>query len=167
MQNLTPWQKRIVAVGAIISVVLIAAFAWVNTSKKHEGFGSLFSIRSEVLSPEDRAKAAAPVPTEAASTPKPKTLAVDVPLNYGDAVNEYGDVRFQFVACHGTPGSMVAKKGSVMMLDNRDDKAHVIAMGAATYKLKALDYALAIASETGDLQVTCDGGGAANISVQP
>jgi hypothetical protein len=117
-----------------------------------------------VIAPE---QATAATPVIPAAKTQAKTLAVDVPLNYGDAVNEYGDARFQFVGCHGTPGSLVAKKGTVIMLDNRDNEAHVIAMGKATYNLKALDYALAIASETGDLQITCDGGGAATISVQP
>jgi len=137
-----------------------------GADKKREGFGSMFSLRSEVLSPEERAETAAPVTTATAAT-KAKSLAVDVPLNYGDAINRYGDMRFQFVGCQGTPGSMVAKQGSVIMLDNRDDKARVVSMGGATYKLQPLGYALAIASETGNLQITCDGGGAATISVQP
>lgn len=164
MDDLTQQQKQRAVVVAILVVIIIAACAWKFGRSGAEGSGSMFSFRSEVISPEE-AIAATPVAPAAAA--QAKTPAVDVPLNYGDAINAYGDVRFQFVSCNGSPGSMVTKKGSVIMLDNRDNKAHVIAMGKATYNVKALDYALAIANETGDLQVTCDGGGAATISVQP
>src|SRR6185369_4312057 len=40
-------------------------------------------------------------------------------LSYGDAIKTY-KYRFQFSQCHGTPGSMVVKKGDIVMLDNSD-----------------------------------------------
>ncbi len=153
--------KWIALVVILAGAAVAGLFVWWNAKAESPGWGSNFWLRSEVISPEE--KVVAPVATKAPE----KIPAVDIPLNYGDAINKFGDFRFQFVACSGTPGQMVAKQGSVIMLDNRDDKERVIVMGEAAYRIKALDYALAIASKVGNLQITCDGGGAATISVQP
>ena len=159
--NMTTPQKRTVLILVLVAAVAIGIAVWRGDREEGHGWGSNFSLRSEVLSPEE--KIVAPV---AKGIPA-KTLAVDLPADYGDAVNEYGGSRFQFVACSGTPGRTVVKKGAVVMLDNRDEKARAIAVGSSAYKVPAQDYVLAIANEVGDLQITCDGGGAATLSVQP
>lgn len=160
--KITTLQKRIGLIVVLAALVIAGIAVWMDGKTEGHGWGSNFSLRSEVLSPED-----AVVPAVVAAAVPAKTLAVNLPVNYGDAVNEYGDNRFQFVACGGTPGRMVVKKGAVVMLDNRDAKARTIAVGSATYAVKAQEYVLAIANEVGDLQITCDGGGAATLSVQP
>ncbi len=55
------------------------------------------------------------------------------------------------------------------MLDNRDNVSRKIAVqGGQTFQVKAYDFAIATAPSTiGTHYITCDGGWAAVISVQP
>ncbi len=74
---------------------------------------------------------------------------------------------FQFVNCHGTPGSLVIKKGAKFMMDNRDNKIRKIAVMGKTYSLNAYNYTIVTADKVGKHYITCDGGGAAQITVAP
>ncbi len=75
--------------------------------------------------------------------------------------------RFQFADCHGTPGSLSVKRGKYFLLDNRDDEAHTIAVAGQSYRIGAYGAAVAAVWKTGTHQITCDGGGAASINVEP
>ena len=108
------------------------------------------------------------------TTPKKSPPSANSPLSatqrYLDAIRVYKSVGyyFQFVDCHGLPGSLTLKKGKKFMLDNRDGEAHKIAVqGGQTFQIKAYDFAIATApSKIGLHYITCDGGGAASILVQ-
>lgn len=75
--------------------------------------------------------------------------------------------RFQFANCHGTPGSLTVKRGKYFLLDNRDAKAITIAVAGQSYKISAYGAAVAAISKVGTHQITCNGGGAAKVIVQP
>ncbi len=90
-----------------------------------------------------------------------------LPLTYDAAVDLYGDYRFQFIGCHGTPGEINVAKGATVMLDNRDAKKHTIMIGTKSYALGAYGFAIANSGKTaGDFNITCDGGGAATLHVR-
>ncbi len=109
------------------------------------------------------------------TTPKPtSTTTTSVgKLSYNDALKKYAGQRLQFVNCTTgpspvSPSSLSLKKGDDFMLDNRDPKAHTIKVGTYSYKVGANSFTVANAPATrGDYNVTCDGGGAAKIYVQP
>ncbi len=116
-----------------------------------------------------------PIKTAAPAMKKtPIPVKTEAPLSatqrYLDAIRVYKSVGyyFQFVNCHGAPGSLVLKKGKKFMLDNRDNQTRKIAIqGGQTFQVKAYDFAIATAPSTIGLHyITCDGGGAAAISVQ-
>ena len=100
----------------------------------------------------------------------PASPSLSATQRYLDAIRVYKSVGyyFQFVDCHGLPGSLTLKKGKKFMLDNRDGEAHKIAVqGGQTFQIKAYDFAIATApSKIGLHYITCDGGGAASILVQ-
>lgn len=105
-------------------------------------------------------------------TTAPKTAApVVATQKYLDALKIYktSGYYFQFVDCHGAPGSLVLKKGKKFMLDNRDNQTRKIAIvGGQSFNISAYNFAIATApSSLGVHYITCDGGGAAAISVQP
>ena len=89
---------------------------------------------------------------------------------YLDAIRMYKNVGyyFQFVDCHGLPGTITLKKGKKFMLDNRDPESHKIAIvGGQSFTIGAYNFAIATAPATpGTHYITCDGGGAAAIVVQ-
>ncbi len=93
------------------------------------------------------------------------TALVPTPT-YTAAINEYAAARFQFANCNGNPGIMTIKKGTNFMLDNRDNKTHIFGIGPRTYELKAYEFALVNVQKIGDYFITCDGGGAAKVSIQ-
>ncbi len=103
--------------------------------------------------------------TPPAGTMKPKNTAVPT-QSYTAALNDNAGKRFQFVACAGNPGVLSIKKGTNFMLDNRDNKTHIFGIGKNTYELKAYDFALVNVKTAGDYFITCDGGGAAKVSIQ-
>jgi hypothetical protein len=113
----------------------------------------------------------AAAPTEEQAAPAPtggKATTGGSPSGYSETLTEYtGNFRFQFTNCTASPGTMAIKKGETVMLDNRDANPHTIKVGARSFKLGPYGYAVMTTSELGILQITCDGGGAATINVQP
>ncbi len=74
--------------------------------------------------------------------------------------------RFQFTHCSGTPGSLVVKAGKYFLLDNRDAKPHTFAVAGQSYSIGGYGAAVAAVWKTGTYPITCDGGGAASLTVQ-
>jgi hypothetical protein len=74
--------------------------------------------------------------------------------------------RFQFSNCRGTPGSLVVKVGKYFLFDNRDAKPHTIAVAGQSYSVGAYGAAVAAVWKPGTYNITCDGGGAASLTVQ-
>jgi len=107
--------------------------------------------------------------TTSGTTAKTSTTSASALPSYVDALKIYktSGYYFQFVNCHGNPGSLTLKKGKKFMLDNRDAVAHKIAFANQTYYLGKYGYAIATALSLGKYYITCDGGGAASILVQP
>lgn len=88
--------------------------------------------------------------------------------NYPKAALPYieSGYRFQFSNCRGTPGSLVVKAGKYFLLDNRDAKSHTIAVAGQSYSIGAYGAAVAAVWKPGTYNITCDGGGAASLTVQ-
>ncbi len=140
----------------------------------------LYFVFSKMGGQSDTNDGIATFPTSTAVTsstmvvPKKSSSQANAPLSatqkYLDAIRVYKNVGyyFQFVECHGAPGTLTLKKGKKFMLDNRDAKAHKLAVqGGQTFQVKAYDFAIATAPSTvGIHYITCDGGGAASITVQ-
>ncbi len=74
--------------------------------------------------------------------------------------------RFQFSNCRGTPGSLVVKAGKYFLLDNRDATSHTIAVAGKSYSVGSYGAAVAAVWKPGTYNITCDGGGAASLTVQ-
>src|SRR3989344_1209067 len=83
---------------------------------------------------------------------------VKVDLSYEKAIKAY-PYRFQFSKCSGTPGTLTVKKGSIVMLDNRDAVAHTFKANNQTFKIAGYGYALLKTSAITNANITCDGGG--------
>jgi len=95
--------------------------------------------------------------TEAASGNYPKAGLPYVESGY----------RFQFSDCHGTPGQLTVKRGKYFLLDNRDDSAITIAVAGQSYQIGPYGAAVAAVWKEGVHQITCNGGGAASLNVEP
>lgn len=107
----------------------------------------------------------------AAGSIKPSTKApLSATKAYLDALKIYKTTGyyFQFVDCHGAPGTLTLKAGKKFMLDNRDGVARKIAIqGGQSFNVGAYGFAIATApSKIGTHYITCNGGGAASILVQ-
>ncbi|MEK7583245.1 MAG: hypothetical protein AAB483_02495 [Patescibacteria group bacterium] len=83
-----------------------------------------------------------PTPTASASASvsvSTSPAAVGTPaktLSYEDALKKYPGTRFQFdTTCQARPSSMVIKKGTPVMLDNRANVARTITIGTTKYTL--------------------------------
>lgn len=88
---------------------------------------------------------------------------------YLSALNVYQKSGYymQFFPCQASPGSLILKQGSKVMLDNRDVKAHVIGIRSVRYNIGSYNFAIATLNSLGTNYVTCDGGGSAQITVVP
>lgn len=161
--------KKIVYVAAgIILLGVVGYLVWGQKTKNGGNEKSQTATGTSQITTSTRTspKTAAP------KTTAPKTTApVAATQKYLDALKIYktSGYYFQFVDCHGSPGSLVLKKGKKFMLDNRDNQTRKIAIvGGQSFNITAYNFAIATApSSLGVHYITCDGGGAAAISVQP
>ena len=162
---------------ALIVVLIIGGGIWLA---KEKSAGPAGEQSFEEPATADEGAVSAPT-TEAAATgtpaktttAKPKTITPApgaVTLPYAEALAKYGQngYRFQFADnCQIKPSSLVVKKGVRYMLDNRDDVAHRISVGSASYSLKAYGYAVPTASVAGAYNVYCDGRTVGKIHIEP
>ena len=104
-----------------------------------------------------------------ATTIKTPSTSLFASSDYLKARNTYqtSGYYFQFLNCHGSPGSLVVKKGAKLMLDNRDNKTRKIVFLDRLYNIGAYNYVIVTADKLGKFYITCDGGGAAQINVVP
>ncbi len=88
--------------------------------------------------------------------------------DYTSAIAQYGKsgFRFQFVNCISTPIKLTMKKGVKFMLDNRDNKAHAMAVGKTRYLLRPYDFAIVSIQKPGTYDITCDSFNRASVNVQ-
>ncbi|MBP7992473.1 MAG: hypothetical protein KAZ30_02340 [Candidatus Magasanikbacteria bacterium] len=84
---------------------------------------------------------------------------------YQKAIEEY-QYRFQFSNCKGNPGKLTFKQGVKVMLDNRDEATHTFGFGGAKYTVKGYSFVIVTAPKAGTHNITCDGGGAAQMTTQ-
>lgn len=157
--------KKIIYIGA--GVVLLSVVSYFVFSNK--------GVQPTSTSTSDKTTATStPAASTTVITPKKSTAPITSPMSatqrYLDAIRVYKSVGyyFQFVSCHGSPGSLTLKKGKKFMLDNRDSVSRKIAVqGGQSFQIKPYDFAIATAPSTlGTHYITCDGGGAASIVVQ-
>ena len=70
--------------------------------------------------------------------------AISRTLSYADALKKYSATRIQFdTACQASPTSMVIKKGSAVMLDNRAGVARTVTIGTTKYSLVKYGFRIA------------------------
>jgi|SRR3989344_402019 len=157
----TKTQKEI-AVGVILTVV-VAAFI-VSGQRKIQN-----SPETEVTGLEqlDQDSADGSVPAPAAT--KTRLTDVNLAMAYTKALNTYVN-RIEFNNCDGRVGrestnSMVVKKGDKFMLDNNDPKGHTYKVKTQTFKLGPYTFAIVTARDVGTYQITCDGVGGAQLTV--
>lgn len=89
-------------------------------------------------------------------------------MSYEEAIKKFGrsGYRYQFANCSALPGRFTVKQGVEFMLDNRDEKSHILKIGSKTYTIPAYNYAIVSVSKSGTYIITCDGGGSGEIIVQ-
>ncbi|MEK7624719.1 MAG: hypothetical protein AAB467_00025 [Patescibacteria group bacterium] len=110
------------------------------------------------------------LPAKARVISKPSVAAGQTASEaYLNALNIYQKSGYymQFFQCQASPGSMVLKKGSKIMLDNRDSVTHLIGIRSVRYNIGSFNFAIATLDSLGTNYVTCDGGGSAQITVVP
>ena len=107
--------------------------------------------------------------TTASSTPTttPATgTGSGTKLSYGDAIKTYTE-RFQFSQqCHGTPATIAVRKGTPVMLDNRNNGSIVIKADTETFKLAGYGYDVFYPEVLGNLTVTCNGKNSVTLNVE-
>lgn len=137
----------------------------------------------EAASKSAKKSSAGPSGTVAKTSPPPSGSPPERPL--GEVMGAYSDphdgltfqeamqlfglfsYRYQFVNCRGTPGHYVIKQGVKFMLDNRDPLEHLIAIAARNWLIPGYDFVIAKSQEIGKQMITCDNGGAAEMTVVP
>lgn len=183
VKNMPKKQLYAIAVGVAAVLVFVVVLSWnkgENTDSEVDlagpaGQEQFVEAENTMVSSTETASSTASSTTTTA--PKKTTPVVKAPADplsatqrYLDAIRTYKNTGyyFQFVDCHGLPGSLTLKAGKKFMLDNRDGKSRKIAIqGGQSFTVSAYNFAVATApSKTGTHYITCDGGGAASILVQ-
>ncbi|OGM97964.1 MAG: hypothetical protein A2735_00815 [Candidatus Yanofskybacteria bacterium RIFCSPHIGHO2_01_FULL_41_21] len=137
----------------VIVVAIVAGAWWLNK-------GSSDLSLSPDTSTSPTPVGATKTPAVSKATPK-ASPTVTSSLSYTQLVAQYGSNRIQFDQdCHGTPGSMVLKSGTSILLDNRSNKTQVISLNGASYTLVPYGYRVVTVSSSPlpkDVGVSCNG----------
>ncbi|MDO8626392.1 MAG: hypothetical protein Q7K39_02965 [Candidatus Magasanikbacteria bacterium] len=182
------WQLKWLAVGAVLVVSGAGCSQKPTTSPGYlqdaadfeettEGgitsTGSLYQKPGEATTIGLPAKTTPPATTTKPVAPKPATSTKEAP---GSAPTDYlkllsiyktSGLYIQFTACHGLPGTLSVKKGAKVMLDNRDAVGHTLGFEGRLYGLGSYRSVLVTPLKVGTQYITCDGGGSAQLNVQP
>ena len=160
-------RNKKIALGAAGLVVLIG-ITWFAASKyrAYHRSGTTNNSQFPALNQSDIPPADLPTSTPS----QPATRGGKSTAAYTKALETY-QYRIQFSQCHGTSnlvgtGTLSVRQGSRFMLDNRDATAHTFAWKGGSVRIAGYSYAIETASALGTYPITCDGGGAAQLSVQ-
>ncbi len=171
-------RNKIIEVGAIaILVAIFLSFVLFARPKSSENAPDqiLVNLEENILTTSTDITATSTTSTEnkngtvKKTTPTKTTAPGAVTQSYADALKQYSasGYRFQFVNCRATPGVLTIKKGASFMLDNRDNKAHRIKVGASTYNIGAYSFVIATAKTVGLNYIVCDDAGSGRLQVEP
>ena len=152
-------KKTLIWLVVILLVVVVAVYFLV---RRKAGPANQPAQTNTQNAQQNAAPAAAPANTAKRPAPPPPSA------KYQQALTVYGSsgYRFQFSDCHGYPGKLVIKQNQKLMLDNRDPGKHTIVVKSQTFKVAGYDFAIATAKDLGTYNITCDGGGAAELTVE-
>lgn len=104
---------------------------------------------------------------EATSTPTstPASGGTTAKLSYGDAIKAYPE-RFQFLQCQGTPHSIAVRKGTPVMLDNRNTTTYTFKADTQTFVIPGYNYVVFYPEVLGNLVVDCNGKPSVTLNVE-
>lgn len=164
-KNLYRW----LGIGALVLILVVYLISRAGSGKVSE------SPSTQIPSVVSTSTGQTPSATVPAPVKRPTTVKPSIPTGqtaseaYLSALNVYQKTGYymQFFPCQATPGSMILKKGSKIMLDNRDAKSHLIGIRSVRYNIGAYNFAITSLDSLGTNYVTCDGGGVAQITVVP
>lgn len=163
--NETQKKAVITLVVIVLALGLLFGLRWFVENVSNRQTASQNQTTSPIV---DASPAVPQSATPTAPAPSKSNAASDA---YQKALDTYA-FRIQFKDCHGigeppaVGGSLVLKKGTKLMLDNRDKVAHTIAFKGVSVRVGAENFAVVTASVLGIYNVTCDGGGAASLNVE-
>lgn len=160
-----------IGIAVVLLIVLGVAFTWDSDQEDDVDNGDQANQIDETDDDPRSASSGATVNrqnTQAAATPQNNELAKA--QRYAQAVKTY-EYRVEFDDCRGAvfpgQGTLTIKKGVNFMIDNRDPVAHTFTFRTQTVTVAAYDFVIVTAKDLGDYNITCDGGGAAKLDVQP
>jgi len=171
-KQIWPW-----VAGAIVVVVAVIAMWQYRQAPMASAPATTEEEQAEVIEPTDSTATITPSETPdegSASVTTPKTPVKPAPstpsTSYAKAMQTY-KYRIQFSQCHGLSsimnnGSLTVKQNTKFMIDNRDKVARTIVFASNVYKVGAENFVIASIAKPGVYNVTCDGGGAATITVE-
>lgn len=140
-------------IGIVIAAVVVVVLIVVGTrSKSTPGTTPTPSTSASI------SESGSPTPTISSTISKT--------LTYADALKKYSATRIQFdTTCQAHPSSMVIKKGTAIMLDNRSAKATTISVGSVKYSLAAYGFRIMVpTAKTLPSTLLIDCGAAQNVA---
>ena len=174
-------KKNLIYIGAGIAVLALVVIVFfglrkpktiiIDESARNSSENNTVTTNTEAKTLTQTAEKKPQTTTPTAPKPAVKLPAISkaAPQSYIEAAEKYKKSGYylQFFPCQATPGSLIVKQGSKVMLDNRDSKAHSIGIKSDKYLIASYNYAIATLNHIGTNNVTCDGGGSAVITVVP
>jgi hypothetical protein len=159
MQNKTLAYWIVGIVGAVLIIVLVIQIRGQNQPASNN---TNSNSANAALSNGQEASSTPSAPTATNGKSVPSNSAYMAAL----AIYQKNGYRVQFSDCHGIPGKLTVTQGQKYMLDNRDNQAHTIKIDSYTYNIPAYGWQILTAQVLGLNNVTCDGGGAAQINIE-
>lgn len=164
------WQVVLLCV--VIAAVIGAIYYALMMGSSNSTTTNQTNTMTDTNQPSTAATNDVNAPTSSTNSPSSTTNSK---LTYAQA-RALADYRFQFDKnCRGTTsetnfGALNVKQGSQIMFENHGEKSQVLALGNDAHTVAAGGFILVKApavTKTTGLYITCDGGGAGNVFVNP
>jgi len=140
-------------------IVVLAIVAWGIYDYTHNGTQNNTQQAAQQVSTNN-------TPAVATSTPTSTPASIAGKLSYGAAIQKYTE-RFQFSnGCQGTPATIAVRKGTPVMLDNRNAAAVTIKADTQTFKIGGYNYDVFYPEVLGNLVVNCNGKASVTLNVE-
>lgn len=153
-QNNQPGDMNKTYTYVAVAIIVLAIAAWGIYTYNHQ---------NNAITDDNQAATQPSTNTIASSTPTSTPESANT--SYGDAIKKYLN-RFQFSKCQGTPAVIAVKKGSPVMIDNRDAVSHAFKVDTQVFSLAGYGFKIVYPQVIGNLAVTCDGKNRVTLNVQ-
>lgn len=161
-------KQPLIITGVVVAIVVLAGWSYYQQkTPDNPNTPNQQPASPSTDSPETTPPASVDVVSKT-RVPRPLTPSA----RYQQAITTYGDQGNRHIiqldeTCHGVPGTLLIKQGLNFMIDNRSELEISVRYEDQSFNILPWDFRIVTTQIPGKHFITCEGGGAAEVTVAP